>query len=107
MSEFFSKLNWWELEPCSQAILNQSTDTLKQMAFAKNDAGTLAVAYIPGNMKIEIDMTTLRLPVNMEWFNPRENVFSKVAGVMENKGTQQFVPPGDVDKDWVLLMQSK
>lgn len=39
---------------CVEGVLNQPQDTLKQVAFAKNSGGTIAVAYIPGNGSGEI-----------------------------------------------------
>ena len=107
MSDFFSKINWWELEPYPQAILNQAQDTLKQMVFAKNKAGTLAVAYMPGNSIMEIDTKILKSAVNVQWFNPRKNSYSSFPGLLDNQNPHRFEPPGEVENDWVLLMKCK
>lgn len=107
MSEFFSKINWWELGPFSQAIVNQSQDTITQMVFAKNEEGTLAVAYLPDNRNVEIDMDVFKSSVKAKWFNPRNNQFLFIHGELENRGLYSFDTPVSDPGDWVLLMQCK
>lgn len=103
MVEFFDKLNWWDLKPCPQGILNQTKEPLKQVVFARNRNGTLAVAYFPANSSAEIDLTQLTLPLNVQWFNPRENYYIPVKSEFAAQSVFRFIAPSDTDKDWVLL----
>lgn len=71
MAEFFSGIEWWRLEPCHELILNQPEDWTRHMVMAKAAKGDLAVAYLPDNSSIKINMQSFPGPMRMHWHNPK------------------------------------
>ncbi len=71
MSDFFSRLDWWRLEPQQGWILNQSKDWTRRMVGARSAAGDLAVAYLPDNGAITLEMTGFQAAMRWRWFNPK------------------------------------
>ena len=71
MAEFFGGIEWWRLEPCHELILNQPKDWTHRMVMAKTAKGDLAVAYLPDDPSITIDMKSFRAPVQTPWHNPK------------------------------------
>jgi hypothetical protein len=106
LADFFGKINWWELEPCPQGVLNQPKEALNQVAFSRNQNGTLAVAYVPANCSAEIDLKQLTLPVNVQWFNPRENYYLPAKSDFTSQSVYHFTAPSEPDQDWVLLFHN-
>ncbi len=102
MADFLTEINWWELEPHPQAIVGQPQDTLRLAAFAKNKEGTLAVAYLPEDSKVVIDMGVFKGKVKTSWFDPRLNTYTAGPEPADNRKAFTFIPPGN--GDWVLKM---
>jgi hypothetical protein len=71
MAEFFGGLDWWRLEPCHELIHGQPEDWLRRMVMAKTTEGDLAVAYLPDNPAITIDMQSFPAKMRIRWFNPK------------------------------------
>ena len=103
LSEFFARLDWWRLEPAHELIRNQPDDVTRRMVLARSAAGDLAVAYLPNNEAIEIDVSVFPAALAARWFDPVHGRFSALTGSVENKGTRRFTPPAE--GDWVLLLQ--
>jgi hypothetical protein len=104
LHDFLAALEWWRLEPAHDLIRNQPADVLRRMVLAKTGAGDLAVAYLPDNEAIEIDMSAFPAPLRGRWFDPVHGGYTTIAGPIENQGTRRLAPP--VQGDWVLLLQS-
>jgi hypothetical protein len=103
LHDFLAAIQWWRLEPAHELVRNQPDDVIRRMVLAKTAAGDLAVAYLPDNDAIEVDMSPFPAPLAGRWFDPVRGVYSVRSGKIENKGTQRFVPPAN--GDWVLLLQ--
>ena len=103
LHDFLATLEWWRLEPAHDLIRNQPGDVTRRMALAKTAAGDLAVAYLPNNDVIEIDVSTFSAPLRARWFDPVKGGYTPMAGRVENRGTHRFTPPAK--GDWVLLLQ--
>jgi len=71
MAEFFGGLDWWRLEPCHELIRSQPEDWLRRMVMAKTATGDLAVAYLPDNPAIAIDLQSFPTAMRIRWFNPK------------------------------------
>ncbi|MBN1675748.1 MAG: DUF4038 domain-containing protein [Kiritimatiellae bacterium] len=100
-AEFLDGIEWWRLEPRPDLIRNQATDWLDRMALAKTPDGDLAVAYLPDNEKVDIDMTAFPMPMLGRWYNPASGDYTEI-GLTPNNGVRSFVRPAA--GDWVLLL---
>ena len=105
LHDFLSSLEWWRLEPSHDLIRNQPEEVTRRMVLARTGAGNLAVAYLPDNDAIEIDLSVFPAPLGARWFDPVHNRYIAGAGVIENKGVHRFTPPSK--SDWVLLLERR
>lgn len=100
LHDFLAALEWWRLEPAHDLIRNQPNDVTRRMVLAKTATGELAVAYLPDNEFIEIELSMFPAPLTARWFDPVTARYASIVGRIENKGTHRFVPPAK--GDWVL-----
>lgn len=103
LHDFLAAIEWWRLEPAHDLIRNQPDDVTCQMVLAKSAAGDLAVAYMPNNKAIEIDVSVFPASLSGRWFDPVHCRYISIPGRVENTGSHRFTPPAD--GDWVLLLQ--
>jgi hypothetical protein len=103
LHDFLAAIEWWRLEPAHELIRNQPAEVTRRRVLARSAAGDLAVAYLPDNSAIEIDLSSFASPLAARWFDPVKGRYTSIAGTIENKGTRSFAPPGK--GDWVLLLQ--
>ncbi len=103
LHDFLAAIEWWRLEPAHELIGNQPDDVTKRMVLAKTAAGDLAVAYLPDNDAIDIDLSVFPAPLNARWFNPRNGRYASVTERVGNDGSHRFSPPAK--GDWVLLLR--
>jgi hypothetical protein len=104
LHDFLAALEWWRLEPAHELIRHQPDDVTRRMVLAKTSAGDLAVAYLPDNEAIEIDVSAFPAPLQARWFDPVQGRYTAIPDRIENKGIRRLSPPGQ--GDWVLLLQS-
>jgi len=104
LRDFFAGIEWWRLEPAHALIANQASENTNEMVLAKSANGDLAVAYLPNNDEIQIDMSAFPSPMRGRWFNPTNGVYSAVSQLIINTGTQTVVTPGA--GDWVLRLNA-
>ncbi len=105
LHDFLAVIEWWRLEPAHELIRNQPKDVTRRMVLAKTAADDLAVAYLPDNEAIEVDMSVFPSPLAARWFNPVRGQYTVVDGNFENRGTHRFESPAK--GDWVLLLCKK
>ena len=105
LHDFLAAIEWWRLEPAHDLIRNQPEDLIRRMVLAKTAANDLAVAYLPDNEAIEVDMSSFPAPLVARWFDPVRGEYTPLSGKIENKGVHRFLRPAE--GDWVLLLQRK
>ncbi len=105
LHDFLAGIEWWRLEPAHELIRNQPNDVTRRRVLARTAKGELAVAYLPDNEAIEIDMAGFPAPLTGRWFDPVRGRYTSLPGSIANQGTHRFVPPAK--GDWVLLLQRK
>ncbi len=105
LHDFLAALEWWRLEPAHPLILNQPDDVTRRMVLAKSASGDFAVAYLPNNEAVEIDLSGFPAPLTARWYDPVSGRFSFGTENVENKATHRFAAPSK--SDWVLLLQRK
>jgi len=103
LHDFLAAIEWWRLEPAHELIRNQPDDVISRMVLAKTAVNDLAVAYLPDNEAIEVDMSAFPAPLTARWFDPVSSRYTSVSDSIENKAAHRFVPPGK--GDCVLLLQ--
>ena len=67
----FESVEWWSLRPDQSLLRDQSEDVMRYAVAARNDEGTLAVAYFPSGSSARLDVTALRGPASERWVDPR------------------------------------
>jgi hypothetical protein len=72
LHDFLAAIQWWRLEPAPSLIRNHPADVLRRMVLATSVSRDLAVAYLPGNDAIQIEMSSLSSP--MVALTPSKNV---------------------------------
>jgi len=97
--------NWWRLEPAHELIRNQPSDVTRRMVLARSAAGDLAVAYLPDNEAIEVNMSQFPAPLAGRWFDPVRGRYTPLPDRVANQGIHRFTPPAN--GDWVLLLERK
>jgi len=103
LHDFLAAIEWWRLAPAHELIGNQPADVTRRMVLAKSAAGDLAVAYLPNNDAIELDVSAFPTPLAARWFDPVHGRFTAVDGRIENQGARRLEPPAK--QDWVLILQ--
>jgi hypothetical protein len=102
LHEFLDKTEWWKLEPAHELIRNQPDDITRRMVLAKVAGRNFAVAYLPDNDAIEVNVSAFSAPVAAHWFDPVRGGTTPVTGVVPNQGTRRFTRPAK--GDWVLVI---
>ncbi len=102
LHDFLAGIQWWRLVPAHELIGNQPAEVTRRMVLAKTAAGDLAVAYLPDNDAIEIDLSSLQVPLAGRWFDPVSGRSTEIPGRIEDRGTRRFTPPAK--GDWVLQL---
>lgn len=104
LHDFLTRIEWWRLEPAHDLIRNQPGDVTRRMVLAKTATGDLAVAYLPNNDAIEVEMSGFPAPVEARWFDPVRGRDGGPTGSVASNGTHRFTPPAK--GDWVLLLSA-
>ncbi len=102
LSEYLSTIEWWRLTPAHDLIRNQSPQWIRRMAFARAVAGDLAVAYLPDDEEIQLDLSAFPTPMKGRWFDPRSGTYRDRQERLDNSGLATIRRPGN--GDWVLTL---
>jgi len=107
MAEFFGGLDWWRLEPCHELIRNQPEDWLRRMVMAKAARNDLAVAYLPDNPVIAINMQPFPKTMRIHWFNPKTGEKVSRSEMTSNSGDVSFERPAGWDDALLVLSAAR
>jgi hypothetical protein len=105
LAEFFNGLDWWTLEPHPELIVNQSDDWTKRMVLAKSPRSGLAVAYLPDNEAIRLDLSGFPVSLSTRWFNPKTSEAQAGPKLGTTAGPVAFSRPAGWE-DAVLVLRS-
>ena len=106
LAEFFRGLDWWRLEPRHDLILNQANEPTKRMVLAKSATGDLAVAYLPDNPAITIEMSSFPPAISWRWFNPATGDALAGQGSTDRAGQKTFERPAGWEDALLALRQA-
>ena len=101
------QLEWWTLEPHPELIQNQSSDWTKRMALAKSAQGDLAVAYLPDNESIRLDVSAFPSRMRSRWFNPKTGESQAEADSTDSSGPASFARPQGWEDALLVLRHPK
>jgi hypothetical protein len=108
LHDFLAKLEWWRLVPAPELIQTPPTEYLHRSVLARTARGDLAVAYLPDQNGVDVDLSGFAAPVTTEWFDPTNGKFASTnEKPVLNQGGRRFTPPGKNsagDGDWVLVL---
>jgi len=99
-------LDWWRLEPRHELVLNQVKDPTKHMVLAKSATGDLAVAYLPENPAITIQMSSFPPGLRSHWFNPATGDNQAGQGSTDRAGQMTFERPAGWEDGLLVLRQA-
>jgi hypothetical protein len=72
--------------------------------------GTLAIAYVPTERSITVDLSKLAGPAQARWFDPSNATYIAVGdGSLANAGSRELRTPGKNaagDADWLLVLET-
>lgn len=103
--ELFSGISWSKLVPRHALVKNQPADWLKKMVVARTGNGKLAVAYLPDNASITLNMSEFTGPMQAKWFNPLTGTWITESAKVSTGSDHTFSRPAGWD-DAVLLLQT-
>ena len=106
MAEFFSAISWWTLEPRHETVQNQADNWIRKMVLAKSPSGDLALAYLPDNAAITIDMKAFLAAMQARWFDPTAGRYQTVPGAIVGPSLHTFARPAGW-KDALLVLSCK
>lgn len=108
MASFFGSIEWWRLVPHNgRFIKNPSPHYRNKMLLAMSDTCDLAVAYLPDNEAIRIDMTAFAPRMKARWFHPVDGSWrDNRPAIVKNRASVTFVRP-DRWQDAVLLLEAE
>lgn len=106
VAELFASVPFHTLRPAPELPVKQPgvTSPRQWIAAARNETGTLIVAYTPAQQAIELRQRDLPRGFKMQWFNPRDGSRAPVVGIV-NGDNLLLTPPGE--GDWVLVVTVK
>lgn len=70
MHDFFKSIDWWNLIPAHELVLNQSEDEMCKMVVSVNKNDNLVVAYLPDNDSIRLNLEGKSGVNKILWLNP-------------------------------------
>ena len=103
LHDFLAAIEWWKLEPAHELIRNQPDEVARRMVLARIPGRDFAVAYLPDNDEIEVNLSAFSAPVVARWFDPVRGRSFPVTGRMPNQGHRGLAPPAK--GDWVLVIE--
>ena len=72
------------------------------MVLARIPARDQAVAYLPDNEWIDVDLSAFSGPLSVRWFDPVLGRYDPVQGIAASQGVERLTPP--VKGEWVLVL---
>lgn len=105
LAEFFGEIEWWRLQPCRELVGDQPKDATRRIVMARTARGDLAVAYLPDNPSINIDMKSFPTPMKARWHDPRTGARRAVESLL-GPGEHELTRPEGWEDALLVLMAS-
>jgi hypothetical protein len=107
MRQLFESRPWHKMVPDQSVLASEPGSGPYRLVAARAEDGSFIIAYTARGQPVSIHMDKLTgSQVKAQWYDPRDGTW-KAIGQYPNKGTQDFAPPSDGEKDdWVLLLDA-
>jgi hypothetical protein len=119
VTALFGPRRWYDLVPDQNHTLvtagygafsaTGDVNSNNYVTAAATPDGALAIAYLPANTTITVQMSAFAGPVTAQWYDPTTGLYVPVSGSpLPNNGSMQFSPPGlngGGDADWALVFE--
>jgi hypothetical protein len=102
LHDFLAAIEWWQLEPAHDLIRNQPAEFARRRVLARLPQRDFAIAYLPDNAPIDVDVSGFSAPLANRWFDPVRGRTIPGTTPVPNRGIQRFTPPAS--GDWVLVL---
>lgn len=112
VAELFGGLQWWTLVPdLDQTILTGDLgDKFERSVAAVTSDGAVAIAYLPTDRDVQIDLRKLTADtVTITWFDPSNGARLAAGEPVATSGQFAVTTPGENaagDSDWVLVVEA-
>ena len=103
LAGFFGDIAWWTLEPHPEFVQEQPADPLRKIAFARSVSGDLAVAYLPDNLELNLDLSVFPSAMRAQWINPVTGRSEAAAATPPAPGPHTFIRPAGWEDALLLL----
>ncbi len=103
LHDFVATIEWWKLEPAHELIRNQPDEVARRMVLARIPGRDLAVAYLPDNDEIAVNLSAFSAPAVACWLAPVRGRSIPLTGRMPNQGHRHLAPPAK--NDWLLVIE--
>lgn len=101
--DFLSAIKWWRLEPAPELIRSQPEPWTHRRVLARSPERDSAVACLPDNEAIEVDLAAFSVPLAVRWFDPVRGRFAPESDRVKTPGVHRLAPPAK--GDWVLALE--
>ena len=101
LARILRALPWSDLEPAPERILNQPADRARLMAFALTANKSLAIAYLPANETLTLDLHDGAPAFRTLWINPAAGTWRAGPTVAASLKTTVAAPDA---RDWALVL---
>ena len=101
LARILRAIPWWDLEPVPQRILNQPEDRSRLMAMALTKDRMFAMAYLPDNEEIQLDLRNCGETHETLWIDPATGEARTGEDVKSMEKT--VLSPPDT-RDWLLVL---
>jgi len=105
LKRIFLELPWCDLRPTPELLAEQpGKDRIELfVAAASTVDGRTAVIYTPEEQSVRLNLNSLRMPVELQWVNPRTGQTTEVETISSDLATLNPPEPGDC----LLVLKAK
>ncbi len=100
----FESIPWWTLRPDQSLVRAQSGAVLDTIKAARDEAGSLAVAYLPSGGTLSLNASRLAPALDVTWVDPRTGTRHAAGTLPISRGEVDLAAPSD--GDWLLILHT-
>ena len=105
LHDLLAQFPWWQLHPDHSRVLDLPKSFLKRPVFARTESFDTALAYLPTQEPIALNLEGFPEKLRARWYNPRTGEYLGHSEEPAPSSRVHFTPPGS--GDWVLVLESK
>lgn len=103
MRDFFGSIDWWNLEPEHELVLNQPEEDMKKMVVSTSKESNLILTYLPDNQEITLNLEGKPKRMKGQWFNPVTGDFIAIKKPVVTRARVKFSKPRGWDDALLIL----